>query len=144
MDQQRIERSVCEWWKAWCGSQGTTLQSTLLPSREWCSLARCKSRPSTRLSGNGTHTCMCIFKHTQQVYRQTASAYMKDHGAQTWRAVFPWIYLVLSFWLVWYAGVGQASLRRTLLIRRKSVWFSAANVDSYENVYLPGWSKCIS
>lgn len=35
-------------------------------------------------------------------------------------------------------GVVQAALSRTLLIRRKSMWFSTANVDSYEDVLLPG------
>lgn len=56
------------------------LQSTLLPHREWCSLARCKSRPSTRLSGKGTHTCFCSFEHAQRVHRQHSKCIYEGPG----------------------------------------------------------------
>lgn len=96
---------------------------------EWCSLARCKSRATTRLTADGAHTC--TFKHNQQLHSQRV--YMKGQRARTWKAL---VSMDISCSVISANGVrkqhslvgGGEGSRRTLLIRRKSEFTHTANV----------------
>lgn len=126
-----------------------TLQSTPLPHRGWCSLARCKSRPSAVRQRHTCAQCASTFKRTQKVHGQHSKCiYKEPEGPNMEGPVSMDISRHSSLCSMMQTfcgrGRGRALLSRTVLIRRKSVWFTTANGDSYERKYIClGGKKCI-
>lgn len=96
-----------------------------------------------RLSGKGTHTCASTFKRTQQVHGQHSKCIYKEPEGPNMEGPVSMdisrhssLCSMMQTFCGW--GRGRALLSRTVLIRRKSVWFTTANGNSYEEVYLPG------